>query len=722
MESLVHAMLNNALASTILAVLVAAFAWGHRRPALVHSLWLVVLLKLITPPAVLLPLPGVERLMPPSSHPDLSLADCVNRPPAPASSSPNFPVDERDSYLGDARSQSPAGDLIEVGSAVRASSDRSLLRTPRSVDVSQLSALVLAWKWEHWLLVVFSSGAVARWVLALVRIVRFQRLLREVEPIDHEWQARANALAKRVGLRGCPPVYLAPGRVPPLIWAIGGRPRLLVPSELWIVTGEDERMTLVLHELAHLKRRDHWVRWLELVVVGLYWWNPVVLWACSRLREAEEECCDAWVVWAMPQGSKTYAAALLTVLDFISGVPTAPAVASAMGAGRHVSCLKRRLRMIVSAKTPRGLSWAGRFAVLGAAALLLPLSPSWGQQHNVDQSLADSDRAAEIVANRVQATTGAQHVSAVAMREQEGATQGKERELAERFEDRVRDLIAKLAKEVGPVTDEVRKALESAVDEIDKALEKGDLSADDVRKSLEKSHDEMRRAFEKGGPVEKEVREAWARSRQELHDAWERTREDLRTAVRERSEAERQRERAARDRAVGDRERDRTRNAPDDGKIKEGEGQPGRSELESAQNEVQELRRQLMRATQRLQEIQRRERESRRIQPPRREASPRAEPNPSRNPGAPRAEPAPAAAPRSPSAPAAPARPAPLRGGGQVQPRGSRDGRRDQPSASERRLRELEDKMNQLLKELKDLKDEQKKETKGPTAEITQLT
>lgn len=209
MESLVHAMLNNALASTILAILVAALAWGHHRPALVHSLWLVVLLKLITPPAVLLPLPGLEQLMPPSSHPALPLADRVIHPPAPASSSPNSPVVEQDSYLADARFETPASDMTEAASALRASSNRPLLRTPRSVDVSRLFTLVLAWKWEHWLLVVFSSGAVARWALALVRIVRFQRLLGEVEPIDHEWQARANALAKRVGLRGCPLVYLA---------------------------------------------------------------------------------------------------------------------------------------------------------------------------------------------------------------------------------------------------------------------------------------------------------------------------------------------------------------------------------------------------------------------------------------------------------------------------------------------------------------------------------
>src|SRR5216683_5722208 len=61
METLVHFGLSNALAATILAVLVASVAHFCRRPALVHSLWLLVLLRLIMPPvfAVGIPWPNL---------------------------------------------------------------------------------------------------------------------------------------------------------------------------------------------------------------------------------------------------------------------------------------------------------------------------------------------------------------------------------------------------------------------------------------------------------------------------------------------------------------------------------------------------------------------------------------------------------------------------------------------------------------------------------------
>ena len=139
-----------------------------------------------------------------------------------------------------------------------------------------------------------------------------------------DWQARTDELAERLGLGRYPTVCLVPGRVPPMLWAIGGRPRLLLPTELWSAMNPDERTALLLHELAHLKRRDHWVRWLELIVAGLYWWHPAAWWIRRGLREAEEQCCDAWVVWAMPRGAKTYATALLAALEFVSVRPHRP--------------------------------------------------------------------------------------------------------------------------------------------------------------------------------------------------------------------------------------------------------------------------------------------------------------------------------------------------------------------------------------------------------------
>ena len=69
--------------------------------------------------------------------------------------------------------------------------------------------------------------------------------------------------------------------------------KLVPPS---FVDFQEQRDAVLIHELAHLKRRDHWVRRLEAVVLGLDWWNPVAWWARREIEKAEEECCNAWIV------------------------------------------------------------------------------------------------------------------------------------------------------------------------------------------------------------------------------------------------------------------------------------------------------------------------------------------------------------------------------------------------------------------------------------------
>ena len=58
MESLLHGMLSNAVAVTVLAAAIAIAGRLSRRPALIHSVCLLAMLKLVTPPVVSLPVPG----------------------------------------------------------------------------------------------------------------------------------------------------------------------------------------------------------------------------------------------------------------------------------------------------------------------------------------------------------------------------------------------------------------------------------------------------------------------------------------------------------------------------------------------------------------------------------------------------------------------------------------------------------------------------------------
>jgi hypothetical protein len=110
----------------------------------------------------------------------------------------------------------------------------------------------------------------------------------------------------------------------------------------------------------------------------LFWWHPVLWWARRSLRDAEEQCCDAWVVWTFPDAAKSYAETLLATLDFLnpSDQPE-PILASGFGKVHH---LRKRLTMIMNGNVPRLVSAWGALGSLAMAAVLLPVGATWAQK------------------------------------------------------------------------------------------------------------------------------------------------------------------------------------------------------------------------------------------------------------------------------------------------------------------------------------------------------
>ena len=127
------------------------------------------------------------------------------------------------------------------------------------------------------------------------------------------------------------------------------------------------------HELAHFTRGDHWVRLLELIATGVFWWHPVVWWARQQIEASEEECCDAWVVGQFPNTPKLYAEALLDTIDYLcERRPALPPVACGLGQAHF---LRRRLTKIMRGAAPKAMSPRVRCTLTLTAALLLPLQP-----------------------------------------------------------------------------------------------------------------------------------------------------------------------------------------------------------------------------------------------------------------------------------------------------------------------------------------------------------
>jgi membrane fusion protein, multidrug efflux system len=218
-------------------------------------------------------------------------------------------------------------------------------------------------------------GSVAWWSVMGLNSARFRRLIRSARPAPAELRQRIEQVAGRMGLRSIPEACVLPARIPPMVWVpLAGPPRLVLPEELWGRLDTAQQEAVLAHELAHLRRHDHWVRRLEALACGLYWWDPVAWWARREVERAEERCCDAWVLWALPTAAGAYAEALVMTAVYLSGLRQ-PLPLGASGVGR-LSPLKGRLQMILADPTTVSFKRTAPRALLILGALSLPFLPA----------------------------------------------------------------------------------------------------------------------------------------------------------------------------------------------------------------------------------------------------------------------------------------------------------------------------------------------------------
>ncbi len=370
MDAILYAGLNNAAWTVILALAAAAGArWWRSVPAVGHALWLMVLLKLVTPSVLQFSLPRTDLrtrdaralgapLEPggpaPTVQPSVDLGPAVSERVTPRDGRPPEASHSR-AVTGSSEASRP---LVPVRPA-----------TWEFTSKKAVPGLALSWL----------VGAVAWWSMVGLNSARFRRMIRSARPAPAELREGIGRVAERLGLRNIPKACLLPVRMSPMVWVpLAGPPHLVLPEELWGLLDAAQRDAILAHELAHLKRRDHWVRRLEALACGLYWWDPVAWWAHREVELAEERCCDAWVLWALPTAAGAYAEALVMTAAYLSGLRQ-PLPLGASGVGR-ISSLKGRLQMILSDPTTvsvkRTAPWA--LLVLGASSLPFLPAPTWG--------------------------------------------------------------------------------------------------------------------------------------------------------------------------------------------------------------------------------------------------------------------------------------------------------------------------------------------------------
>jgi beta-lactamase regulating signal transducer with metallopeptidase domain/HEAT repeat protein len=344
-------------AALVPGLLLGLVAWKRRWPApWRYGLLVLALLKFAVPPLFPLPTGILSRVV---TQVRVNPASPVTAAAQTSRRAPNEIGEAEPAFAGNRVSRFAAAPELNSEPFLRA--ERANRRTPAATKLS----------WISWLLMLYSLGglAVAGWVgwqlTRLHRWIRSGRIVSEGAP-----RQILRELAENLGLRRVPQLRLSEKAQAPVAFGVL-QPTILLPAAALDRLPQAELRTILAHELAHFRRGDPWINWLQIILQAVWWFHPVS-WLLNRaIRKVREDCCDDLLLARGLASSEAYCDTLLRAATEFA--PAGP-VAVTLGFGERLHPLGRRLGRIMDHTLPHThrLPALGLLTVCLLGGLLLP--------------------------------------------------------------------------------------------------------------------------------------------------------------------------------------------------------------------------------------------------------------------------------------------------------------------------------------------------------------
>lgn len=134
-----------------------------------------------------------------------------------------------------------------------------------------------------------------------------------ISQVSDEWQKKFKELCVKLNIKKAVKIYESVlVKVPMVIGLI--KPVILLPVSAFTGLSQKQLESIIVHELAHIIRRDYLVNLLQSVVEILFFYHPAVWWINGVIRAERENCCDDIAI-EQTGDSVNYAKALANIQE-----------------------------------------------------------------------------------------------------------------------------------------------------------------------------------------------------------------------------------------------------------------------------------------------------------------------------------------------------------------------------------------------------------------------
>ena len=231
------------------------------------------------------------------------------------------------------------------------------------------TAIPLKISWPSVLFDIWLAGFLFFAGYVLTSSFRIRRRFSKLEPIaDTNLLALLRDCRERLGVRSDLSLSESPDIATPALYGFQ-KPKLLLPRGFINRFSTKELRFILLHELAHVKRRDILFNWLAAILQIFHWFNPLIWFGFARWRGDRELACDALALeTAGVEQNKEYGQTILRLLENFTHRAAVPGL---VGILEDKKQLQWRIRMIAGFRPGRkfGLVTAALFAGIGLVCL-----------------------------------------------------------------------------------------------------------------------------------------------------------------------------------------------------------------------------------------------------------------------------------------------------------------------------------------------------------------